>query len=465
MARFALGFVSGEHAGRIVPLEGDALVGRDERSSIHLVETTVAPRHARLVLSSPGPQVVDLRAPGGTFVDGQRVGPGNACPLRRGSLLRFGEGGPLAVFDEPGALSGGASGLVLRRENGAGGVWDLSQALWIGRGEACDVRLDPVRDAVASSRHLHVTAAFGRAVVTDTGSANGTWIDGRRVVQAVLAPGERLLLGGAEGPSFLVEPASGAHPRGDGGGGSAPTGAPAAPPIPDLFTIRVEAQGASASIRMALKPEVLFGSYAGLNDFETVCFPRELESEADAQERSEAIAPQHGSLVLTEAGVDLVDAGDAPTQVDGARLAPGGRTSLGEVFELSLGGDALGLRGRLFRHPRLASTAPRIGREWQHPVECLVLERKGDEPESRLFVLLVRQATIGSADEAAIPVPRAGVAGHHAMLYVREGSLWISQLGPDPVAVDGVPLSAGTTVPLRVGSSIFIGVARLRIEE
>jgi len=235
-------------------------------------------------------------------------------------------------------------------------------------------------------------------------------------------------------------------------------------PIPEVFRLRLRSGEDIARIDVACKPEVQFGSFAGLNDFETSCFPRELESEGDALDRSEAIGPQHGSLVLTADGVDLADAGDAPTKLNGTRLPPGERAPLGATFELWLGDDNLGFRGRLFRHPKLEPTAPRVGFEGQHPVECLTLERMGDGPENRLFLHLVRQATIGSSEDAAIHVEAPGVGDLHALLYLQQDALWITQLGQDPVAVAGVPLAPGTTVPLAVGMEFFVGTVMFRVE-
>jgi len=95
----------------------------------------------------------------------------------------------------------------------------------------------------------------------------------------------------------------------------------------------------------------------------------------------------------------------------------------------------------------------------------VAIERRGDGSESRLFLMLIRQATVGSADEAAIRIPFAGVAPQHALLYLSQGALWISQLGEHPVAVNGLPLSPGTTVPLGLGSEFYVGTAVFRVCE
>ncbi len=443
----------------MLPLGQAVRIGTAPGLELRLEEAVVDDRHAQLVLHDGTYRLMDLHSAGGTFVDGERAPAGQAVPVLAGSLIRFGEGGPLAVLDHLERLTPAPRELVIQREDRPAGPWSLRGGLQVGRGEHCGIQLDPAHDVLASTTHLHLMPAFGGAVATDLGSANGTWHeDGRRVVQRFVRPGEAVLLGGAGGPTLRLR------------GPAAPV-APAAPEpvtspaIPECFWIDVSAGGEAGRIQVACKAEARFGSFAGLNDFETICFPRDLESDDDALERAEAIGPQHGTFALTPSGVALRDGGVAPTKLNGRWLPAGSEVPLPDVFELFLGQDNLGLRGRVLRHPRLDPTAPVVGVEGRHPVECLTVERMGDAPDSRLFVLLVRQATIGSAEEAAIHVPAPGVAPQHAVLYLRAGALWVSQLGAAPVAVDGVPLSPGTTVPLSVGSSFYVGAAVFRISE
>lgn len=458
--QYGLGFVSGTLAGSVVPLASRARVGSDSVSEVRLDEAPVAAQHAQLYLEGHTYTLVDLSSDTGTYIDGERVTPGQAVPIQPGNLLMFGEGGPLALFEIFNALRLGVeqAELILSREDPPGGSWLLNGPNFIGRSDACHIQLDPERDTLASSRHVHVMPAFGQLIVTDMGSANGTYMDGRRVSQRAIAPGNRIHLGGEAGPCF----------RNDG----VPSQEVAAlsssqigpPPIPENFELNLRWGEERARIQVACKTEVLFGSFAGLNDFETVCFPRELESESDAMERSEPIGPQHGSLVLTPDGIDLCDGGYAPTKLNGSLLPKQERAPLGAVFELWLGDDSVGLRGRLFRHPNLAPTAPAIGMQAQHPVECLAMERMGDGPDSQLYLFLVRQASIGSSEDAVIHLPFAGVGDLHALLYLQDEALWITQLGPDPIAVNGTPLSPGTTVPLSPGCEFFVGTVMFRLD-
>jgi hypothetical protein len=62
----------------------------------------------------------------------------------------------------------------------------------IGRSRDCDVTLE---DPNASRRHAELRNEDGRWIVTDLGSTNGVKVNGRRVEEAVLQPGDELALG------------------------------------------------------------------------------------------------------------------------------------------------------------------------------------------------------------------------------------------------------------------------------
>lgn len=523
-----LGFVSGALAGRVFPLGPRVVVGRDPRNEVVFPPDTegVSTRHAQVASDPRDPTahlVIDLQSRGGTFLDGERLPPNEPARLRPGMVLRFGATGPLAVYDALAALAvddpfARQAPLAVVREEGQGS-WRLApdRPTVVGRDRACDVVLDPERDSLASSRHARLTPGFGRAVLTDLGSANGTWIDGRRVTEATLAPGTVFRLG-TKGPalrlarestpapaaspkpaSFPARPPSLASvmasrpmtPRAAAPAPAplptptptpapaprptpppAPIPVPAAPTpsggIPALAPVRLESfrlEFTSADqrgrVHVFVKPEVQFGSIGALNDVVLRCFPRELENEKDASERSESIAPEHFAVKLTRRGVALTERGGA-TKVNGRLLGEGEEVDLDALADVWLGEDVLGLRARVLAHPRLPATDPLLGQEHKHPVECLVLERKGDGAD-HLYVMLVRQASIGASDDAAIRVPVAGVAPLHALLFVKQGRVWLSQLGESPVAVAGTPLRAGTAAPLEPGVRFFVGAASVEV--
>ena len=62
----------------------------------------------------------------------------------------------------------------------------------IGRSRDCDITLE---DPNSSRRHAELRNEDGNWIVTDLGSTNGVKVNGRRVQEAVLQPGDELAFG------------------------------------------------------------------------------------------------------------------------------------------------------------------------------------------------------------------------------------------------------------------------------
>ena len=65
----------------------------------------------------------------------------------------------------------------------------------IGRMPDSDVNFDPEVDLDASGRHAEIRNEGGRYLLIDTGSRNGTWLNGRRIKHAALNSGDEIELG------------------------------------------------------------------------------------------------------------------------------------------------------------------------------------------------------------------------------------------------------------------------------
>jgi pSer/pThr/pTyr-binding forkhead associated (FHA) protein len=65
----------------------------------------------------------------------------------------------------------------------------------IGRMPDSDVNFDPEVDLDASGRHAEIRNENGRYLLIDTGSRNGTWLNGRRIKHAALDSGDEIELG------------------------------------------------------------------------------------------------------------------------------------------------------------------------------------------------------------------------------------------------------------------------------
>ena len=75
----------------------------------------------------------------------------------------------------------------------AGDVFYLDRpTVTLGRDPHCDIFLN---DMTVSRKHAQITIAPGRVELTDLGSLNGTWVDGRICDEAVLHDGSVIQVG------------------------------------------------------------------------------------------------------------------------------------------------------------------------------------------------------------------------------------------------------------------------------
>ena len=195
-------------------ISGRHVIGRDPGCDFRVSSDGVSRRHAKLELRKGRLLVTDLGSSNGTFVNGQRVvervlGMGDEV---RFDLESFRVQGPVDLGRTAAGPAAGAatrvrsaaedagmtvaSGPAVRLEVAAG-IHTKSFALTnahytVGRAPGSDIELS---DDSVSSRHarLEETAAGWR--LTDLQSTNGTFINERRIDNAELKPGDRLLFG------------------------------------------------------------------------------------------------------------------------------------------------------------------------------------------------------------------------------------------------------------------------------
>jgi hypothetical protein len=100
-----------------------------------------------------------------------------------GELASAHAGAPLVVVEGGGGLRAGA-------------VFAVNGSMTIGRSPQSDVQID---DSFASARHARVIERDGRYYLEDTGSTNGTYLNGRRVGSIeLLRPEDRFRIGDTE---------------------------------------------------------------------------------------------------------------------------------------------------------------------------------------------------------------------------------------------------------------------------
>ncbi|MEI2778220.1 MAG: FHA domain-containing protein [Tetrasphaera sp.] len=177
--------------GRYVVHPGDDFfVGRDPAAALTLNDPGVSRRHARFVHTDQW-EVHDLGSTNGTWVDGHKV---TSRPITGPAAIRFGvaDNAPaVRAYLEPVSIS--ESRWSSRPRPPSAAQTPAWQGWVLGRDPRCDLVLD---DLLVSRFHTRIRPhTEDLLLVQDLGSANGTFVDGVQVTEAVLAPGQLLGVG------------------------------------------------------------------------------------------------------------------------------------------------------------------------------------------------------------------------------------------------------------------------------
>ncbi len=243
-------YLSGDQAGTIITLvQVSFWIGRDPRCEVSFdpdLDLQVSGRHAEIVWSGGAYQLNDSST-NGTFINGQAV---KQVQLQHGDELVLGQDGPKVRFllleQEPktpeiagdprapstsgpaaqqaspqleqtanfvvpplkatagsAAPRGGNLRLILELLP-TGETFNFAQpVVRIGRDPTADVALDPHQHLLVSYSHSKIMILEGQAVLFDTESTNGTFVNGQRVSRADLKSGEVIGLG-QDGPRLRV---------------------------------------------------------------------------------------------------------------------------------------------------------------------------------------------------------------------------------------------------------------------
>jgi pSer/pThr/pTyr-binding forkhead associated (FHA) protein len=202
-------FPNGEHAPVVLD-EGITRVGSAPDSTLVLNVAGVAPHHCEISTQNGESAVrpTDPSAP--TVINGRQIA--QAAPLKPGDLLLFGRVGCRVSTDRPAAATIPPPSVarkadeaartrvrntlpkyMLRGVSGAtfGKTFALTGTMVIGRQNDSDI---PIPAEEISRHHAKLQVTAEGVLVEDMGSANGTFINDKRVQTGVLKPGEELRL-------------------------------------------------------------------------------------------------------------------------------------------------------------------------------------------------------------------------------------------------------------------------------
>jgi pSer/pThr/pTyr-binding forkhead associated (FHA) protein len=171
---------------------GSTYLGRGVENNIVLDSPQVSRRHARIDCAGGRCMVEDLGSTNGLFVNGRKV---SRAVLSPGDRLRLGD--VELIHQAAGVPSHGATSPrapLAQAWLEMGGVrQSLSpQGVTLGRSRDNDVYLS---DRLASRWHARIDVQQGAFVISDLGSANGTFVNGQRIQRQVLRNGDEIRIG------------------------------------------------------------------------------------------------------------------------------------------------------------------------------------------------------------------------------------------------------------------------------
>ncbi|WP_428635074.1 FHA domain-containing protein [Sedimenticola sp.] len=160
-------------------------VGRDESNDLVIDAPTVSDFHAEITCQAHRYYIVDLLSAGGTFVNGQCIS--GRCELKSWDLVRLGKV-ELEVADSNKCRPGD---WALRPQSSqlASQFYPLKAITVVGRDPDCDIAID---NNMLSRCHARLVIDEHQLRVIDLNSANGTFVNGRRITEARARPGDEL---------------------------------------------------------------------------------------------------------------------------------------------------------------------------------------------------------------------------------------------------------------------------------
>ncbi|MBL0164202.1 MAG: FHA domain-containing protein [Xanthomonadales bacterium] len=202
-------FPNGEHAA-VDLADGITLIGSGSNCQVVLIAPGVAVNHCEIELHDGKGKVRIRDQSVATVLNGRQIT--QESPLKAGDLLLFGRIGCRVVAPErsvaapspsPAVVADDEDGrtrvrmalpkFMLRGVSGTtfGRNFALVGTMTIGRQSDCGI---PIQAEEISRHHARLQVTADGIMVEDLGSANGTWINDKRVHTGMLMPGDELRL-------------------------------------------------------------------------------------------------------------------------------------------------------------------------------------------------------------------------------------------------------------------------------
>ncbi|MDH4556158.1 FHA domain-containing protein [Pseudomonas sp. BN417] len=168
-------------------------IGQDSRNSLVLAEPEISPFHAEIRQDHGQYYLSDCGTPGGTFVNGERIGA--RFQLRADDRVRIGQLELLLVDParaRPKAETAPRWYLQVIKGEHEGQKHHITGSMTFGRSVKCELCFS---DLELSRRHCEFFLKDDVLEVKDLASANGVFVNQQKVSNAVLQPGDQVRMG------------------------------------------------------------------------------------------------------------------------------------------------------------------------------------------------------------------------------------------------------------------------------
>jgi pSer/pThr/pTyr-binding forkhead associated (FHA) protein len=190
--------------------EKEVVLGRDPQIGVNLPVEGVSRQHARVRWDGKSYWLEDLKSTNGTFLNGQpavreRLRHLDVIGLGREVDLIFLLRSPEAAAAAAAARQGIVKAVLVPEGEAAAPIEVAPGEITLGRAPSNNVVAD---SSAVSKVHARIERTLDQLVLEDLGSANGTYVNGARVMTAFLQDGDVLSLAGVE--TFRVSIETGA---------------------------------------------------------------------------------------------------------------------------------------------------------------------------------------------------------------------------------------------------------------
>jgi len=211
-------WASGSEADAVYEFDQTRItIGRGRGADVRLPHRAVSQRHATIEHGAGGYSIVDHETTNATTVQGGRIVPGRAKPLRDGDRIEIGGFTIVLRSNVPVSTSTSQERTASLARRLARDSLDADRALHptltilngpaegtalrlpapparfvLGRGEGCDVTLD---DADLSREHAELDVGLDGVTLRDLRSKNGVYVGDRRVEERLLDDRDEIRLG------------------------------------------------------------------------------------------------------------------------------------------------------------------------------------------------------------------------------------------------------------------------------